>query len=159
MNESKSKLHLWKEHITVLILILIVIIITIVLIYNKIDNIPRSALPEFADMLATLLGLTFTAFSILVSITPRIRKDFLKTDIFDAIGIIFYVTLILQFFALIFTFISYMLYMDSITSITYILCMIIAISLTVSSLGFLLYLIKQLFLIFKSVKNQSSERD
>lgn len=154
MNKLKSKIHLWKENITVAMVILMAAIITLILVYNKIEGIPRSVLPEFSDMLTTLLGLTFTAFSILVSITPRIRKDFVKTDVFDAIGMVFYITLLFQFIALIFSFISYILYSHT---IGYILCIMVSIAFTVLSLGFLLYLIRNLFLIFKSIKNESAK--
>jgi hypothetical protein len=156
MTKLKTKLHLWKEHISVGVIILAAVIITNILVYNRIEEIPRSALLEFSNLLATLLGLTFTAFAILVSITPMIRKDFLKTDIFDSIGVIFYVTLILQFFSLIFTFMSYILFGHN---IYYVFINIVAISLAVWSLGFLLYSIRYLFLIFRSTKNKILEKD
>lgn len=156
MTDLKTILHLWKEHISVGVLILIMVIITNLLVYNKIEEIPRSALLQFSDILATLLGLTFTAFAILVSITPMIRKDFLKTDIFDSIGTIFYATLILLFFSLVFTFLGYTLYGHY---IYYIFVIIIAISFAVWALGFLFYSIRFLFLIFKSIKKTILEED
>lgn len=156
MTKLKDKLHPWKEHIVVGIVIIGADIFTTLLIYNKIEVIPRSALLEFSDLLATLLGLTFTAFAILVSITPMIRKDFLKTDIFDAIGKIFYATLILQFFSLILTFVSYILFGDN---VYYISTMLVSINFAIWSLGFLLYLIRYLFVIFRSIKNKILEKD
>ena len=132
MTDLKTILHLWKEHIAVGVLILIMVIITNLLVYNKIEEIPRSALLQFSDLVATLLGLTFTAFAILVSITPMLRKDLLKTDIFDSIGTMFYVTLILQFFSLIFTFVSYIIFGHN---IFYIFINIVTINLAAWSLG------------------------
>ena len=151
MTDLKTILHLWKEHISVGVLILIMVIITNLLVYNKIEEIPRSALLQFSDLVATLLGLTFTAFAILVSITPMLRKDLLKTDIFDSIGTMFYVTLILQFFSLIFTFVSYIIFGHN---IFYIFINIVTINLAAWSLGFLLYSIRNLFVLFKSTKNK-----
>ena len=156
MTGLRTKLHLWKELVTVGVSIFIMGIVADVLLYNRLEEIPRSALLEFSDLLATLLGLTFTAFAILVGITPMIRKDFLRTDVFDSIGKIFYVTLILQFFSLILTFISYFLFGHN---VFYFFANLATISLTVWSLGCLLYSIQNLFRLFKVTKNKISKED
>ena len=84
MMKNKSIWQYWSAHI--ILSIVLISIFFIALLNRDIIQIPRSTIPFLSTILSTLLGLTITAFSILVAVTPNIRKDFVETTTFENIG-------------------------------------------------------------------------
>jgi hypothetical protein len=64
------------------------------------DAVPQSGLEALSSIFATLLGLTFTAFSILTTFMPGLRRDFVKSRTFGTIGKTFVLTMAAQMAAL-----------------------------------------------------------
>jgi len=149
MEKTKKIRQYWSTHIILSIALALICVPFIIFLKSNINMIPRSTIPFLSTILSTLLGLTFTAFSILVAVTPNIRKDFVATDTFNNIGKTFYLTLVIQFIADIFSFISYLLF-DT-TAFVSLMCSTIILS--IYSFGFLFFLIRDIFILFKSVRN------
>lgn len=153
--EKKNKIwQYWSTHIKLSILLVVISALFILLSNNYLSKIPRSVIPFLGTILATLLGLTFTAFSILVAITPNIRKDFIATYTFDNIGKTFYFTLIIQFIAVILAFISYVFF----STWAYFYLLRISIMMTIFSFAFLIFLVRDMFILFKGVRNKIIEK-
>jgi hypothetical protein len=70
-----------------------------VVAWSDLMSIPQSGFATIAEMFATLLGLTFAAFSVLTALMPSVPKDFLKSRTFLMFGQTFVVTMWLQLVA------------------------------------------------------------
>ena len=113
-----------------------------------VSDIPRSGVPFFATVFATLLGLTFTAFSILAAFLPNIEKDFLGTKTFRVFQKTFEITLSLELVSLVLSIIAYMAFSTDIYR--YILYGLV--SSTMLTIGFLGFLISKTFKVFTITK-------
>lgn len=114
-----------------------------------VSYIPRSGVPFFATMFATLLGLTFTAFSILAAFLPNIEKDFLGTRTFNVFQKTFELTLSLELISLVLSIIAYMAFSTDIYG--YILYSLVF--STMLTIGFLGFLIRKTFKVFNITKD------
>ncbi|WP_298278420.1 hypothetical protein [Ferroplasma sp.] len=102
--------------------------------------------------MATLLGLTFTAFAILFTITPYIRRDYVATDTFGNTGKTFTITLVIQFFTVILSFMAYVFFDADV----YYGILLATTFFAVFSMGFLLFLIREMFILFRAIRNSLS---
>ncbi len=110
--------------------------------------IPRSGVPFFATMFATLLGLTFTAFAILAAFLPNIERDFLGTKTFSVFQITFELTLSLELVSLILSIIAYLSFSTEI----YLYILYSLVFSTMLTIGFLGLLINKTFYVFTITK-------
>lgn len=117
---------------------------------TSILTVPRDAIPFLATVLATLLGLTFTAFAIISAFMPNLREDYVSTHTFMNIGTTFFLTLLIQFISLILSFFSYLLYYQSYVHVM----LFFTITGTIFSFGFLGTLIWGMFRIFRIARNK-----
>ncbi|WMT51249.1 MAG: hypothetical protein RE471_09760 [Ferroplasma sp.] len=154
ISKSKRIWQYWSEHIELSGLLVGIWILFVSLSQQELKELPRSVIPFLVTILATLLGLTFTAFSILVAITPSIRKDFVRTVTFDNIGKTFYITLIIQFLTLILSLMDYIFFSTDL----YYYILLASTFGTFFSLGFLLYLVRDIFGLFRVVRGMVSRR-
>jgi len=152
MKKNNKIWQYWSAHIILSILLIIIWIVFLAFAHQELSELPRSVIPFLVTILATLLGLTFTAFSILVAITPNIRKDFVITDTFDNIGKTFYITMIIQFFTVILSFMAYIFFNTE----AYYYLLPASTFGTVFSLGFLFFLIRDIFILFKGIRNRNN---
>ncbi len=65
---------------------------------SDLTSIPQAGFAALAEMFATLLGLTFAAFSILTALMTSVPKDFLRSRTFLMFGQTFVLTMWLQLF-------------------------------------------------------------
>jgi hypothetical protein len=63
---------------------------------GSLQSIPRDAFESMAAIEATLLGLTFAAFSVVSTFMPTLRRDFVQSRTFLTLGQTFLVTMLLQ---------------------------------------------------------------
>ena len=150
MIKNKRIWQYWSTHIILSIALALISILIMVFLNKDIIQIQRSTIPFLSTILSTLLGLTFTAFSILVAVTPNIRKDFIETTTFENIGKTFYLTLLIQFIADILSFFLYILFDTN----AFYLLMDFTIILSIYSFGFLFFLIRDIFVLFKGIRNK-----
>lgn len=140
----------WSTHIKLTIILIIMWAIFFIFSRKELNELPRSVIPFLGTIVATLLGLTFTSFAILVAITPNIRRDYVATDTFDNIGKMFYITLIIQFCTVILSVMTYIFFNTEI----YYAILLATTFFAVFSMGFLLFLIREIFILFKSIRNR-----
>lgn len=143
----------WKTQMVLGIFLILLPFIFLIFTQSYIQTLPRSGVPFFATVFSTLLGLTFTAFSIIGAFMPNIEVDFLQTKTFEVFISTFKVTMLTELFSLI---ISIMTYLASGQYFTIFFDLLIVFtSLTLGFMGFLLLKTFKVFAISKKsiIKN------
>lgn len=143
----------WSEHIILSIILIVIWILFFIAAHQELKELPRSVVPFLGTIMATLLGLTFTAFAILFTITPYIRRDYVATDTFSNTGKTFTITLVIQFFTVILSFMAYVFFNTDV----YYGILLATTFFAVFSMGFLLFLIREMFILFRAIRNSLSD--
>ena len=143
----------WSEHIILSIILIVIWILFYIAANQELKELPRSVVPFLGTIMATLLGLTFTAFAILFTITPYIRRDYVATDTFGNTGKTFTITLVIQFFTVILSFMAYVFFDADV----YYGILLATTFFAVFSMGFLLFLIREMFILFRAIRNSLSD--
>ena len=134
----------WKRQIILLIILALLSSLFILFFHRYLITLPRTGIPFLATIFSTLLGLTFTAFSIIGAFMPNMERDFLNTHTFEVFERTFRLTMLLELLSLIVSIIDYFAYND-----IYIQYGIYALTVLITiSLGFMAYLLNKTFEIF-----------
>lgn len=140
----------WKKQIELTIVCLFFGGALLLASHGHISSIPRSGIPFFATVFSTLLGLTFTAFSIIGAFMPNLETDFLDTTTFEVFEATFKITMVLELLSLIASIVDYLIF----SSFLYIASFDVLILLTTLTLGFMGFLLSRTFRVFKIAKLQ-----
>jgi hypothetical protein len=120
---------------------------------GTIEGIPQTGFEALSGGLATLLGLTFTSFSILTTFMPNLRKDFVRSRTFSAMGATFVLTMAIQMAALSLTAVCFVLYRPSVLEVL----SSAAAFLSLFSIGLMAELIGYMFNLFEIARRSASE--
>lgn len=148
------KSSFWEEQIKLSIFLgLISIIALIPYILLGLKEIPRNGMTLISSVFATLLGLTFTSFAIIITLMPNIRRDFLSTNTFTVFLETFKIVLYIQLVSMINGIVNYFVFGTNL----YFIGGLTIIILIIFSLGFFAYLLKKTFQIARIVRNKIIE--
>lgn len=86
----------YSRQIRATVLAFVAFVVIYVLAASYLYSIPQAGFATLAGMFATLLGLTFTAFSILTALTPSVPRSLVGTKTFLMFGQTFVFTMWLQ---------------------------------------------------------------
>lgn len=86
----------WSRQVLVGLVSLIMTVAFVLLAPGVIEGIPQTGFEALLVGLATLLGLTFTSLSIITTFMPGLRKDFVRSQTFAAMGATFVLTMAIQ---------------------------------------------------------------
>ena len=140
----------WRGEILLLLILALLSSLFVLFFHGYLITIPRNGIPFLATVFSTLLGLTFTAFSIIGAFIPNMERDFLNTHTFEVFEETFRLTMLLELLALIVSIIDYFAY-DTI----YIQYGIYALTILITiSLGFMGYLLNKTFEIFRITRSK-----
>ncbi len=117
---------------------------------GPIESIPRDGFSTLAGMYATLLGLTFTAFSILTAIVPNVPKGLLRTPTFAMLGQTFVATMWLQLVTVLAAGLCYLGFGEGWVPGTG----LVVVFLAILSAGFLILVVQFMFYLFKLVRRE-----
>jgi|SRR5271157_287739 len=120
--------------------------------WPELQTIPRDALEALFTAFATLLGLTFTAFSILATFMPGLRKDFVQSHTFSTMGQTFVLTMAVELAALVLSGLSFIVYGRP--GIEY--AQAASILFAILSLAFLVQLIAYMSSMFKMARSRAA---
>lgn len=98
----------WLRQLLIVGVSVLVFAIFIWLTWAELQAIPRDALEALFTASATLLGLTFTAFSILATFIPGLRKDFVQSRTFSTMGQTFVLSMAAELLTLILSGLSFL---------------------------------------------------
>ncbi|HEV2165607.1 MAG TPA: hypothetical protein VGS23_01310 [Thermoplasmata archaeon] len=115
---------------------------------KALESIPQAGFATLAGMFATLLGLTFAAFSILTALTPSVPRGLLRSRTFLMFGQTFVVTIWLQLATVLLSGLCYLAYGSSWVEWTGIGVLFLAILST----GFLIVVVHYMLYLFKLVR-------
>ena len=117
---------------------------------TAIHSISSVAAESVAGVFATLLGLTFTAFSFLSAFMPVLRRDFVKSRTFLVMGQTFVVTMIAQISTFALAWISFLFHEDGWSANLGFLI----VPLALISIALMAALIADLYWMFTAARNQ-----
>lgn len=138
----------WLRQLAVVVLSLIVYAILLSIGREELESIPRDASEALFTASATLLGLTFTAFSILATFIPGLRKDFVKSHTFRTMGQTFVLAMIAEFLTLVLSGLDFL--GDGIPDVAY--AGLAAILFAILSVGFIAQLLSYMSKLFKMAR-------
>lgn len=145
-----TKLGFWRGPIKLIITLIILSTIFIYLFSGTINEVPRNGITFLGTTFSTLLGLTFTAFTIIGAFMPNIPKDFLGTVTYETFIDIFKVTMSFQVIALILSIFEYFIFGSNyFIPLLYLLIICIIISL-----GLFIFLVDKTFKVFMASRNK-----
>ena len=140
----------WKGQIILLIVLVFISSLFVLIFRGYLITLPRTGIPFLATIFSTLLGLTFTAFSIIGAFMPNMERDFLNTHTFEVFEITLRLTMLLELLTLIVSIIDYFAYDD-----VHIQYGIYALTILITtSLGFMAYLLNKTFEIFRITRSK-----
>lgn len=139
----------WQYEIRLTIATSIVVFALLYFGTTPISNLPRSAMALFATILSTLLGLTLTAFSILIAFMRNFTVDFLQTNTFFNIGRLFRLIMVLELLSLVISVLTYVVYGSSFYEIG----LFMAIFTLSLSLVYFWLLLNKIFRMFSIARN------
>ena len=114
--------------------------------------VPSSGLEALSTGFGTLLGLTFTAFSIVATFMPALRADFVKSESFEMIGRTFVIAMFMQGSAFSLATLGFVLYSPDLSSQIAPFLVFTA----VASLGFLAKLGDYMFSLFRMARQSAT---
>jgi hypothetical protein len=120
------------------------------LAWAELQVIPRDALEALFTASATLLGLTFTAFSILATFIPGLRKDFVQSRTFSTMGQTFVLTMAAELLTLVLSGASFLA--SGRPGIEYVA--LASLLFAILSVGFLAQLAAYMSSLFKMARSQ-----
>ena len=91
----------WSRQIWIALISAAIYAAMLWLAWPEVSSLPRDVLETLFTASATLLGLTFTAFSILATFIPGLRTDFVESDTFMTMGQTFTLSLASEFCTLV----------------------------------------------------------
>lgn len=142
----------WSRQLAILVVAAIVTGIAIRWFPGRLDTVPPAGLEALSTGFATLLGLTFTAFSIVATFMPALRADFVKSGSFEMIGRTFVIAMLAQGAAFSLATLGFVLYSpDLVREIAPFL-----VYFAVASLGLLAKLGDYMFSLFRMARQGSS---
>jgi hypothetical protein len=83
----------WSRQVEIVAVAIVATALMVLFYSSVLDAVPQSGFEALSSVFATLLGLTFTAFSILTTFMPGLRRDFVKSRTFGTIGKTFVLTM------------------------------------------------------------------
>lgn len=86
MDRGEVLTQFWGRQIAIVLVSVALFVALFFVAGSELQNLPREAFGVLFTAFATLAGLTFTAFSILATFIPGLRKDFVKSRTFAAMG-------------------------------------------------------------------------
>jgi hypothetical protein len=98
----------WIRQLAITVASLLLFLVFLWLAWPELQVLPRDALEAIFTASATLLGLTFTAFSILATFIPGLRRDFVKSRTFSTMGQTFVLTMVAELLTLILSGLSFL---------------------------------------------------
>lgn len=140
----------WSRQILVVGVSVVLYILLLWLAWGELQQIPRDALEALFTSLATLLGLTFTAFSILATFIPGLRSDFVQSRTFTTMGTTFVLAMVVELIGLLLSGLSFLAWGAPGTRIASLGAVLFAIL----SAGFLTQLIGYMSRLFKMARQR-----
>lgn len=140
----------WSYEIKATAITAVAIAILLYIGSSPISELPRSSMALMATILSTLLGLTLTAFSILIAFMRNFTIDFLETNTFLNIGRLFRLIMVVELVSLIVSVVTYVAYSTKYHDIGLFLALFTA-SL---SLTYFWILLNRTFTLFRIARDQ-----
>ncbi len=143
----------WYRQMTIAAISLIATVLVVLLVPGAIEGIPQTGFEALSGGLATLLGLTFTAFSILTTFMPGLRRDFVRSQTFAVMGVTFVLTMAAQMAGLSVAAICFVFYRKPVLGIL----SPPTVFLALFSIGLMAELISYMFSLFEMARQSASE--
>jgi hypothetical protein len=119
---------------------------------TQVQSLPRDGLEALFTATATLLGLTFTAFSILATFIPGIRPDFVRSKTFANMGQTFLITMWVELASLLLSGLSFVVFGRE--GIQY--AVLAALYFAILSAGYISLLMGYMFSLFEMARRSVS---
>lgn len=143
----------WSHQIVIGILSGAVTAAIVLVSPGTIESIPQTGFEALTGGLATLLGLTFTSFSILTTFMPGLRRDFVKSQTFSSMGATFVLTMAAQISALSGSAVCFVFYRTEILNIL----SPPTVFLSLLSVGLMAELVSYMFSLFEMARRGLSD--
>jgi hypothetical protein len=86
----------WSRQIAILVGSGVLTVLAMLRFSDQVTSVSPAGLEAVSTGFATLLGLTFTAFSIVATFMPGLRPDFVRSESFEMIGRTFVIAMITE---------------------------------------------------------------